>query len=341
MSIVNATTYQHESGAGSNITLDASGNVVCAADVQMASQNGGQLAGFRNKIINGNMEIWQRGTAVTDGGGVGSYCADRWHFNTASSATASRVGGPISLGFPAAVEFSGAPEGLRQPIELYRNSSGGMAGPFVPGSTWTLSVYSSFDMTGMTPIIAFRQGVGDSSNEVILDSSTPSYSATSTTGDGFTRYTCTITVGNVSPNSASTCLDVVLVGGSFSIPVGGRITGCQFEPGPVATPFEHRPIGTELQLCQRYFQTGGTSVFKMFPVCYSGSGALALSRAFSCFRGVTMRATPTEVFTKTVGPPATVLSSGSTAQQIRVETDGTVPSDGEVRFRYDSANAEL
>ena len=32
------------------------------------------------------------------------------------------------------------------------------------------------------------------------------------------------------------------------------ITAIQLEPGPVATPFEHRPIGAELALCQRYCQ---------------------------------------------------------------------------------------
>jgi hypothetical protein len=39
------------------------------------------------------------------------------------------------------------------------------------------------------------------------------------------------------------------------------ITGVQLEVGSVATPFERRPYGTELSLCQRYYykQFGGTS----------------------------------------------------------------------------------
>jgi hypothetical protein len=43
-----------------------------------------------------------------------------------------------------------------------------------------------------------------------------------------------------------------------------EIAQVQLEPGPVATPFEQRPIGTELALCQRYYEKSyeiGTSPF--------------------------------------------------------------------------------
>lgn len=40
----------------------------------------------------------------------------------------------------------------------------------------------------------------------------------------------------------------------------GTFSLVQLEPGPVATPFEQRPVGIELALCQRYFQLFGAGV---------------------------------------------------------------------------------
>jgi len=65
-------------------------------------------------------------------------------------------------------------------------------------------------------------------------------------------------------------------------------TGLQVETGKVATPFEHRPYGEELALCQRYFHTLRSGIF--------GVGTTAGTVAFTYSSPVTMRATPTIAF---------------------------------------------
>jgi hypothetical protein len=66
------------------------------------------------------------------------------------------------------------------------------------------------------------------------------------------------------------------------------IAQVQIEPGPVATPFEQRPIGTELALCQRYFYRVADTNITLAPP----ATADANSFGFVTFP-VTMRAHPT------------------------------------------------
>jgi trimeric autotransporter adhesin len=56
-------------------------------DVKLASINGGPLAGFRNRIINGDFDFWQRGTSFTGS----EYGADRWaNYRVGTTHTATR-----------------------------------------------------------------------------------------------------------------------------------------------------------------------------------------------------------------------------------------------------------
>jgi hypothetical protein len=73
------------------------------------------------------------------------------------------------------------------------------------------------------------------------------------------------------------------------------ITGVQLEKGTVATPFEVRPYGVELALCQRYYQKyGGTTAFERF-----GMGMwVSTNNAYITKPFITpMRAAPTLVTT--------------------------------------------
>jgi len=72
------------------------------------------------------------------------------------------------------------------------------------------------------------------------------------------------------------------------------ITGVQLELGTVATPFERRPVGLELALSQRYFETSGINAYGTF---FNGNvtNAVVYYSARTSF-AVTKRASPSVTY---------------------------------------------
>jgi hypothetical protein len=120
-----------------------------------------------------------------------------------------------------------------------------------------------------------------------------------TLSTGWQRFTANITLPSISGKTigSSSYLDFQLWVSSSSglniVPLQNNtfdFWGVQVEQGSVATPFEQRPIGTELALCQRYYQVIGHS---------SGYGLAAFCDNTSLAIGVVsfpeMRTAPTVV----------------------------------------------
>jgi hypothetical protein len=90
------------------------------------------------------------------------------------------------------------------------------------------------------------------------------------------------------------------------------ITGFQVEVGSSATSFEYRPYGTELNLCQRYYN----------PNVYGSTGYAynSTTGVLNFYLGVSMRTTPTVVFTS--GTSTSIDFIGGTQSGITLGASG-------------------
>lgn len=221
------------------------------------------VSGFRNSIINGNMLIWQRGTSST-GSGATAFTADRWNqFRGlgASGITVSRQSASLTgFQYCARVQRDSGNTGTAA-FYFVQNFESVTSIPYA-GKTVTLSFYAraGANYSAASSILratietqtgaeSFYYNIGDGAATTLIATN----NAVLTTS--WTRYTLTATV----PSNATQ----IFTAFKF-IPVGTagandyfEVTGVQLEEGSVATPFERRFIGTELDLCRRYFQLLG------------------------------------------------------------------------------------
>jgi hypothetical protein len=120
--------------------------------------------------------------------------------------------------------------------------------------------------------------------------------------------TATATVGGAAVAKGGT---VTVVGGTNTTVrfIGGTYKNPQLEAGSVATPFERRPYGTELALCQRYFESVRGS--------FRATGFTGFIGAHCSFKA-TKRVFPTMVLVSN----GSVASIGAFAQFLGTDTEG-------------------
>jgi hypothetical protein len=243
------------------------------------SINGGQLAGMRNLIINGGMNIAQMGTtfpALANG----AYALDGWFRGggvVSGVLTFEQSADTPSASFTASLKLTVTTadtdittyerEHVVQRIEGFD-----IAG--LRGKTFVLSFWVRSSKTGVH-CVAFRNGYSDLSyvsEYVVNAANTWEYKTITVPGGLITSGNWNYTNGVglivgwalaagttyhgladvwqngdfIATANQVNCLDAV--GNVFGI------TGVQLEPGDTATPFEHRKYSTELAMCKRYFQ---------------------------------------------------------------------------------------
>lgn len=223
-----------------------------------------QAAG-KNAVINGGMDIWQRGTSISVAASSGiTYTADRWCLNTGANQA-------MTISRQATGDTTNLPN--IQYCTRYQRNSGqtGTGGLFLSqsiesvnsiplaGQTVTMSFYArkgaNYSAASSALTVLVYTGTGTDQNQLsgFTGSATP-ISGTATLTTTWQRFTFTGTIASTVTEIASTF---------YFTPVGTagaadyyEVTGVQLELGSTATTFS-RAGGTiqgELAACQRYYQ---------------------------------------------------------------------------------------
>jgi hypothetical protein len=222
----------------------------------------GDYAAGKNKVINGDMNIWQRGTTFTSPA-AGAFTADRWAYVkdgtgtcTVSQQTFTPGAAPVA-GYESTFFLRNAGTALgtsndfdiRQRIEDVRT---------LAGQTVTVSFYAKAD-SARTLTLFVGQDFGSGGSSTVY----PLGGQTYTLSTAWTRYSTTFTMTSVSGKTIGTSSSVFLLfRNAASATLVFDLWGVQLEAGSVATAFQ-TATGTlqgELAACQRYYwrNTGST-----------------------------------------------------------------------------------
>jgi len=273
--VLSATSF---TGAGTGLTGTASINIngtvgaTTPSTGAFTSINTANTFGFKNRLINGYLAIDQRNAGASQSIGLTSaYTVDRWYaLSVGIATTGQRIAG--SNGFEYSYQFTGALTNtgttFGQKIESYNSYD-------LASSTVTLSAYiKASALTTVTWTAYYPTAIDNYTARTQISTGTFTINTNST------QYSVNVSLpANVVNGLQIEFTTAALASGTIVY------TGVQLEKGSTATSFDYRPYGTELQLCQRYFNSASMNL--------AGYTASGVTNSYIIYLVQTMRATPT------------------------------------------------
>ena len=267
-----------------NAILDASGGNTTT--INGATPTAYNTVG-KNRIINGNFDVWQRGSSFTITASTNTYSADRWRFVgsaftgtlTRQSFTVGQTDVPSNPDYFARWDVTTNPAGniaFSQYIENVQT---------LAGKTATVSFYlkSNSTIAANTLNLRYRQVTGGTGGATGLEN-------IGEITTSWQKFTFTINIPSLSgatlgASNSSYLAFEILSPTAHTSAFQLDIAQVQVEEGSVATEFERRPYGTEFALCQRYCQVYTAESIGLILNAYHPTNSVWLK--------TTMRSTPT------------------------------------------------
>lgn len=243
--------------------------------------------GFRNKIMNGDMRIAQRGTGAITAASQNQYPVDRWtaNSNATNSITFQQVA-DAPAGFTYSVRATSGGTGAAYSSNHYTFFTQKIEGFNIADLAWGTA--SAKPITISFWVKTSANAIGTHAIAVENSAGTMNYVATYTVSSTSWEYKTIQIYGPTSgtfnvDNTLGINLNFTLGAGSTYDATAGvwtsgkysvagavdlgalasatwQITGVQLEQNTQPTPFEQRLYGVELGLCQRYYWRSTTGL---------------------------------------------------------------------------------
>jgi hypothetical protein len=287
------------------------------------------LYGFKNRIINGAMVIDQRNAGASITPTNGQFSVDRWQANlTAASKYSIQQSSTTTTGFSKSLLVtslsaysvgSGDQFNILQKIEGFNIADLGFGA--AGASPITLSFWVRSSLTGtfsgsinngaFTRNYIFNYTVSSANTWTQISVTVAGDTSGSWTTDNSAGLNIVFGLGSGSTYSgtAGSWGSTYYTQSTGSVSVVGTngatfyITGVQLEKGSTATSFDYRPYGTELALCQRYYEiysngTGTSAIYEGLGGYFANTTTFRTAVPFK----ITKRASPS------VSVPTTYLT---------------------------------
>jgi len=289
-------------------TTYANGDVYSASDVNdtngTINANVNPFTAGKNRIINGDFGVWQRGTSFTNPAAF-SYLVDRWRWGTdgvgsttvfsrqtftPGTAPVTGYEGLYFLRWNRSVATTLATyDDFYQPIENVQTGA---------GQTVTLSFWAKAD-SARTLNVTLSQNFGSGGSAQVSNIGTTSLSLTTS----WARYSATISLPSIAGKTVGTgsSLAYTFRPNTLNTTFTFDIWGVQLEQGSTATAFQTATgtIQGELAACQRYYNRYTASGV------YSSFASSAFAQSTTAGTGlfafpVEMRIAPTAIDSSTL-----------------------------------------
>ena len=292
-------------------------NAVTASEIAATTITPAQMANSaflanRNRIINGNFDVWQRGTSFAGVTATG-YQADRWEVQPAAGCTmtidrqaftAGQTDVPYEPSYFLRADITTAGSAnaeISQKIEDVRTFA---------GQTIIASFYAKSTAGTQTLNCRFHQDFGSGGSTRVTTGISAKVLSSS-----WQKFTFTLALGSLTGKTIGTSsyLAFNFYWDNSSTSNDVDLAQVQVEAGSVATPFEYKSISQELEACQRYCEKlhgEVTNSLVSMQLCYDTTGT----------QGVLYYSK------KRAGPTITQYSAGVTGWFLHYENTSAVVS---------------